>query len=72
MDAETFFKSYLAAPIVMFFWVCGYLWKGQGWLKLSQIDVDSGRREIDWEAHNRKLEQRRNSPLWKRVCWKFF
>ncbi|EER36921.1 amino acid permease [Histoplasma capsulatum var. duboisii H88] len=72
MDAETFFKSYLAAPIVMFFWVCGYLWKGQGWLKLSQIDVDSGRREIDWEAHNRKLEQRRNSPLWKRVCWKLF
>ncbi|EDN06778.1 hypothetical protein HCAG_03308 [Histoplasma mississippiense (nom. inval.)] len=56
MDAETFFKSYLAAPIVMFFWVCGYLWKGQGWLKLSQIDVDSGRREIDWEAHNLRVQ----------------
>ncbi|OJD17113.1 hypothetical protein AJ78_02757 [Emergomyces pasteurianus Ep9510] len=71
-DVEAFFKSYLAAPIVLFFWICGYLWKGKGWLKLSQIDVDSGRREIDWEEHNRKQEKIRNSPLWKRIGYKLF
>merc|ERR1712000_255599 len=46
-DAEGFFKSYLALPVVMFFWACGYLWKREGWLRLDQVDLDSGRREID-------------------------
>ncbi|OAX81046.1 hypothetical protein ACJ72_04611 [Emergomyces africanus] len=72
MDVEAFFKSYLAAPIVIFFWICGYLWKGKGWLKISQIDVDSGRREIDWEEHNRKKDKIRNSPLWRRICYMLF
>ncbi|ODH20231.1 hypothetical protein ACO22_05938 [Paracoccidioides brasiliensis] len=71
-NAEAFFKSYLAAPIVLCFWVCGYFWKGQGWLKISQIDVDSGRREIDWEEHNRVQERIRNSPIWVRVYHKLF
>lgn len=48
-SAYEFFLAYLALPVVLLFWVCGYLWKRQGWLKLSQIDVDSGRREIDWD-----------------------
>ncbi len=48
---EGFFKSYLALPVALFFWACGWLWKHEGRLKISQIDVDSGRREIDWEAH---------------------
>ncbi|KAG7152664.1 Amino-acid permease inda1 like protein [Verticillium longisporum] len=26
-DAEGFFKSYLALPVVMLFWICGFLWK---------------------------------------------
>ncbi|PGG99850.1 hypothetical protein AJ79_08402 [Helicocarpus griseus UAMH5409] len=72
MDAENFFKDYLAAPIVLFFWVCGYFWKREGWLKLSQIDVDSGRREIDWEEHNKVQEKIRSSPLWRRICYKLF
>ncbi|EEH35018.1 amino-acid permease inda1 [Paracoccidioides lutzii Pb01] len=71
-NAEAFFKSYLAAPIVLCFWVCGYFWRGKGWLKISQIDVDSGRREIDWEEHNRVQERIRNSPIWVRVYHKLF
>uniref|UniRef100_L2FVT7 Amino-acid permease inda1 n=1 Tax=Colletotrichum fructicola (strain Nara gc5) TaxID=1213859 RepID=L2FVT7_COLFN len=47
--AEDFFKAYLALPVVLFFWACGYLWKRQGFLKLSQIDLDTGRREHDWD-----------------------
>ncbi|KAL2361753.1 Amino-acid permease inda1 [Blastomyces dermatitidis] len=72
MNAQAFFKSYLAAPVVMFFWICGYVWKREGWLRLSQIDVDSGRREIDWEEHNRKLEKKRNAPLWRRIGYFLF
>jgi yeast amino acid transporter len=30
MDAEAFFESYLAAPVVLFFWAVGYLWKREG------------------------------------------
>ncbi|KAI9845902.1 MAG: Amino-acid permease inda1 [Sclerophora amabilis] len=54
-DAEGFFKSYLAAPVVLFFWLCGYLWKRTGWLRTSQIDVDTGRRHISPEdIHEQK------------------
>ncbi|KAK2798825.1 Amino-acid permease inda1 [Emmonsiellopsis sp. PD_5] len=71
-SAEGFFKAYLAAPIVIFFWICGYFWKREGWLKLSQVDVDSGRREIDWDEHHRVQEYRRAAPMWKRVYYALF
>lgn len=71
-DAEGFFKSYLAAPIVLFFWACGYLWKRTGFLRLSQIDVDSGRRPIDWDAHHAIQEQRRGASLTKRIGYFLF
>ncbi|KAI1932996.1 Amino-acid permease inda1 [Ophidiomyces ophidiicola] len=71
-DAKGFFKQYLAMPVVLFFWVCGYFWKREGWLKLSQIDVDSGRREIDWEAHHAQQEKIRNSGPLKRIFYWLF
>jgi amino acid transporter len=66
-DAEGFFKSYLALPVVLFFWACGYLWKRQGWLRTSQIDVDSGRREIDWEIINVERARVAAMPKWRRI-----
>ncbi len=48
-DAEGFFKTYLAAPVVIASWIGGYFWKHEGWQRTSQIDVDAGRRDIDWE-----------------------
>lgn len=65
-DAAGFFEAYLALPVVLFFWACGYLWKRQGWLKLEQIDVDTGRREHDWEAINKYQENVKSWPVWKR------
>lgn len=64
---EGFFKSYLALPVVLFFWACGYLWKRTGWLRTSQMDVDTGRRELDWDAINAYRADRKTWPLWKRV-----
>ena len=34
----------------MVFYIGGYLWKRESWKKLSDIDVDSGRRDLDYEA----------------------
>ncbi|EHY54140.1 Amino-acid permease inda1 [Exophiala dermatitidis] len=71
-SADGFFKSYLALPVVMFFWLCGYLWKRQGWLRLDQIDLDAGRRHIDWEAHHAEQERRRNASWPMRIVYFMF
>ncbi|OJI98097.1 hypothetical protein ASPVEDRAFT_123762 [Aspergillus versicolor CBS 583.65] len=66
-DAKGFFKSYLALPVVLFFWACGYLWKREGWLRTHQIDIDSGRREVDWEYINAERAKYAALPLWRRM-----
>lgn len=71
-DAAGFFQSYLALPVVLFFWACGYLWKREGWLKLSQIDIDSGRREIDWDAHRAEMSKRKNAGFFKKIMYFMF
>ncbi|KAE8324910.1 amino acid permease-domain-containing protein [Aspergillus sergii] len=50
-DAEGFFQTYLALPVVLFFW----------------IDVDSGRREIDWEPIHAERERLAAIPAWRRL-----
>ncbi|RDW82701.1 hypothetical protein BP6252_03813 [Coleophoma cylindrospora] len=70
--AEDFFKSYLALPVVLFFWICGYLWKRAGWLRTSQIDVDSGRRAVDWNRINATKAEIAAYPTWKRVFYFLF
>jgi amino acid transporter len=65
-DAEDFFKAYLALPVVLFFWACGYLWKREGFLKLDQIDLDTGAREHDWETINAYRARVKTWPAWRR------
>merc|ERR1712115_321037 len=50
LKAYDFFLSYLALFVVILFYVIGLVWKRQTWLRTANIDVDTGRREIDWEA----------------------
>ena len=38
-DAEGFFKAYLALPVVLFFWVVGYVWKRKGWVTAAGENV---------------------------------
>jgi yeast amino acid transporter len=71
-DAEGFFKSYLALPVVLLFWACGYFWKREGWLRTSQIDVYAGRREIDWDRLNAKNDKKRNASFFKRIFYFMF
>ncbi|KAI3320547.1 amino acid permease/ SLC12A domain-containing protein [Xylariaceae sp. AK1471] len=70
--AETFFQSYLALPVVLVFWAGGYAWKREGWLRTSQIDVDSGRREHDWDEINAYRQQLATQPAWKRLYHSLF
>ncbi|KAH7027847.1 amino acid permease/ SLC12A domain-containing protein [Microdochium trichocladiopsis] len=70
--AEGFFADYLAIFVVIVFWIIGYLWKRTGWLKLSQIDVDTGRRQLDvqliadYRAHVAAM------PTWRRIMHHLF
>jgi amino acid transporter len=70
--AEDFFKSYLALPVVILFWICGYFWKGKGWLRTSQIDVDTGRREVNWDLINATKAEIAGYPAWKRLYYFLF
>ncbi|OTA98597.1 hypothetical protein M426DRAFT_325865 [Hypoxylon sp. CI-4A] len=71
-DAANFFKSYLALPVVIAFWVGGYLWKRTGWLRTHQIDIDTGRREIDWEDINAFRAEIAQLPAWRRILHVMF
>ncbi|PHH62743.1 hypothetical protein CDD81_6731 [Ophiocordyceps australis] len=70
--AEGFFKSYLAIFVVLAFWLFGYLWKRTGWLRVSEMDVDTGRREIDWQAIKAYRQQVASWPAWRRVLHAIF
>ncbi|KAF9885841.1 hypothetical protein FE257_012313 [Aspergillus nanangensis] len=65
-DAEGFFKTYLALPVVIFFWICGFAWKRAGWLRTHQIDVDTGRREVDWPVIHAERQRLAAMPAWRR------
>lgn len=62
----------LALPIVILFWIIGYLWKREGWLKTEQIDVDSGRRELPWDEINAYRAELAAMPAWKRIVHTVF
>lgn len=70
--AEDFFKAYLALPVVLLFWAIGYLWKREGWLRVDQIDLDTGRREHDWDTINAYRARVAKWPAWRRVLSKIF
>ncbi|KAK5740641.1 Amino-acid permease inda1 [Elasticomyces elasticus] len=72
MSAYSFFQSYLAAPVVIFFYIIGYIWKRQAWIKTSQIDVDSGRRVVDFEHAEKMRVKMEHWPAWRRVLDKVF
>ncbi|KAJ1325213.1 hypothetical protein MN608_09924 [Microdochium nivale] len=71
-DAEGFFKTCLAFPVVLLFWLVGYIWKRPEFLTIDKIDVDSGRREIDWELHRAIQQKRANANIFMKVVYKLF
>lgn len=56
----------------MFFWACGFAWKRKGWLRTRDIDVDIGRRELDWDEINAYRAEVAAMPGWRRLLHKVF
>lgn len=54
---QGFFLSYLAAPLVIAFYIVGVIWKKTRPKKLSEIDLVSGRK--CWTTAEENLEYRR-------------
>uniref|UniRef100_A0A060TEW9 ARAD1D17600p n=1 Tax=Blastobotrys adeninivorans TaxID=409370 RepID=A0A060TEW9_BLAAD len=48
-DPAVFFQKYLAAPIVIVFYIIWKLYKRPPFVRTKDIDVDTGRRDIDLE-----------------------
>jgi amino acid transporter len=49
-DVTSFFQAYLAAPIVLVCFVFYKIWKKTKFISLEDMDLDTGRREVDTEA----------------------
>ena len=58
--------------VVILFYAIGWLWKRQAWLRTRDIDVDSGRREIDREAFEKIRAKKQAWPKWRRALDKVF
>jgi amino acid transporter len=65
---QTFFQAYLAAPIVIVFYVGFKLIKKTKFKRIQDIDITSGRRELDLAsilAEERALQAK--WPRWKKI-----
>ncbi|PRT56582.1 General amino-acid permease GAP1 [Wickerhamiella sorbophila] len=54
-DAQTFFKSYLSAPVVLLFYIGHRIWtrNWKPYIRGKDMDLDSGMRQVDIEAIKR-------------------
>jgi amino acid transporter len=65
---QDFFQAYLAAPIVILFFVVFKIWKRTSFKRIQDIDVTSGRRELNLAeilAEERALQAK--WPRWKKI-----
>lgn len=66
--AESFFLSYIAAPIVIAFWIAGYLWKRRLPARAHEIDLDTGRKSwLTVEEMREYRAQRATAPMYVKV-----
>lgn len=76
-DANNFFQSYLAAPIVILFFFGYKIYTREfSWgVDLAAIDIDAGRRDYDMETFREEMrlerEEKASWPVWKR-WWNFW
>ncbi|KAK8070055.1 amino-acid permease inda1 [Apiospora phragmitis] len=70
--ATGFFQAMLALFVVLFSWAVGYIWKRPKFLSLDDVDLDTGRREIDWEMHRAIEDKKKNAGAFMRVIYFLF
>lgn len=76
-DAETFFMSYLGFPVIIAFYIAHKIFT-RNWklyIKADDIDIDTGRRELDLDVLKQEIEEERkdiaSKPLPYRL-WAFW
>lgn len=69
---ENFFQAYLAAPVVICFFIFYKLWARPKFVKLRDIDLFTGRRELNLKIL--KAQEREEQMIWPRwkKWYKFF
>lgn len=67
-QAESFFQAYLAAPVVILFYIVYKLWKRTSIVRAAEMDITSGVRELDLPRilAEERAEQA-SWPKWKKV-----
>jgi len=67
-DPKVFFQSYLAAPCVLAFFLFWWAWKRDSFVKLDDIDLDSGRRNFpsleELRAERAEIARKSFFPRW--------
>ncbi|KAG6909752.1 hypothetical protein DXG01_015468 [Tephrocybe rancida] len=66
--ASAFFSAYLGAPIMILFWVVGYVWKRKLPMKVHEIDLDTGRKSwLTVEEMREYRAERATAPWYIRI-----
>ena len=66
--AESFFLRYMAAPIVVSFYVGHKLYFRQPYISIKDIDLDTGRRVFNMTViRAQEREERQTWPTWKKI-----
>jgi amino acid transporter len=66
--AKSFFLVYLAAPVVILFFLGHYFWHRTSFVRVADMDVDTGRRDFNLPILiAQEKAERRSWPVWKRV-----
>lgn len=75
-NVENFFQAYLAAPLVIIFFL-GYKITYRQWyigVKVSEMNIDEGRRETDIDDFGMEIDAERAQKAvwpWYKRCWDF-
>ncbi|KAF8900731.1 APC amino acid permease [Gymnopilus junonius] len=66
--AQGFFQAYLALPIMILFYIVGYLWKRTRPLRAHEIDLDTGRKSwLTVEEMREYRAERARAPFYIRI-----
>ncbi|CAJ2513348.1 Uu.00g014670.m01.CDS01 [Anthostomella pinea] len=66
--AKSFFLVYLAAPVVILFYAAHRLWNGTGFVRLADMDIDTGRRDFNLPILvAQESEEMKGWPRWKKL-----
>jgi amino acid transporter len=72
---SAFFQSYLAAPVVIVFYLFWKFYKKTPFVHTRDIDVDTGRRDLDYDLIRQEMAEERayaNAKGWWYKVYKFF